>query len=82
MITGGIILLLLGWILGIGLLWNIGALLVVVGAILWIVGTTGRTIGPSAALLVGRLSSCRRTVARGGRPAVERHHGDVAEVVG
>lgn len=45
MITLGIILLLIGFFVDVSILWTIGIILVVVGAILWILGATGRAIG-------------------------------------
>ena len=45
MITLGIILLILGFIIDIPILWTIGTVLVVVGAILWILGSLGRAVG-------------------------------------
>ncbi len=42
----GIVLLILGALLNVGILWVIGIILVVVGAIFWILGTMGRAIGP------------------------------------
>lgn len=45
MITVGVILLLLGVLLNIGILWTIGVILLVVGAILWVAGATGRAVG-------------------------------------
>ncbi|MBW3562884.1 MAG: hypothetical protein KY437_10355 [Actinobacteria bacterium] len=45
MITLGVILLILGLLLDIGILWTIGVILLVVGAILWILGSMGRAIG-------------------------------------
>ena len=41
----GVILLLLGWFLDIGILTTIGVILIVVGAVLWILGSMGRAIG-------------------------------------
>ena len=41
----GIILALLGFLLGVGVLWVIGIVLIVIGAILWILGAMGREIG-------------------------------------
>ena len=46
MIVLGIILLLLGLILGVGILWTLGLILIVVGVILEVIGSTGRAIGP------------------------------------
>ena len=45
MIVAGIILLLLGLLLGVGILYTIGIILIIVGAVLWIVGSTGRAVG-------------------------------------
>ncbi len=45
MIVAGIVLLLLGLLLGVGILYTIGIVLIVVGAVLWIVGSTGRAVG-------------------------------------
>ena len=45
LIIAGIVLLLLGLLLGVGILYTIGIILIVIGAVLWIVGSTGRAIG-------------------------------------
>jgi hypothetical protein len=45
LIVAGVVLLLLGLLLGIGILYTIGIILIVVGAVLWLVGSTGRAIG-------------------------------------
>ncbi|MGP3683620.1 DUF6131 family protein [Streptomyces sp. IBSNAI002] len=45
MLVLGIILLLVGWLTGIGILWTIGIVLVVVGAVLWILGSVGHAVG-------------------------------------
>ncbi len=45
MISLGIVLLLIGFILGIHFIWILGVLLVVVGIALWILGAMGREIG-------------------------------------
>ncbi|MEV7520327.1 DUF6131 family protein [Streptomyces sp. NPDC091371] len=45
MLVLGIILLLIGWLTGIGILWTIGIILVVVGAVLWILGSVGHSVG-------------------------------------
>lgn len=45
MITLGVILLILGLLFDLGILWTIGIILLVVGAILWILGAMGRAIG-------------------------------------
>jgi Family of unknown function (DUF6131) len=41
----GLILLLIGWLAGIGILTTIGIILLVIGAVLWILGSTGRPVG-------------------------------------
>ena len=45
MIVAGVVLLLLGLLLGVGILYTIGIILIVIGAVLWIVGSTGRAVG-------------------------------------
>ncbi|MDQ4018603.1 MAG: hypothetical protein M3188_02065 [Actinomycetota bacterium] len=44
MIVLGLILLILGLILDVGILWTIGIILVIVGAILWILGMMDRAV--------------------------------------
>jgi hypothetical protein len=48
MIVLGLILLILGFVLKVSILWSIGIALVVIGAILAIIGGTGRKIGGRA----------------------------------
>jgi hypothetical protein len=45
MIVVGLILLLLGLVLNIGILWTIGLVLLIVGAVLWLLGSMGRPFG-------------------------------------
>lgn len=45
MIIFGLVLLVLGFLLGIPVLWTIGVVLMVAGAVLWILGSTGRAVG-------------------------------------
>ena len=45
MIIAGIVLLLLGLLLGVGILYTIGIILIIIGAVLWVVGSTGRAVG-------------------------------------
>ena len=45
MIVLGLVLLILGWLLGINILWTIGIILIIVGVILWILGSMGRAVG-------------------------------------
>ena len=44
MLVLGVILLVLGYLLGISILWTIGIILVIVGAILWILGSIDRPV--------------------------------------
>lgn len=45
MIVLGVILLLLGFFLHISILWTIGIILLIVGAVLFVLGRSGRAIG-------------------------------------
>jgi hypothetical protein len=45
MIVLGAILLILGFVLNIQILWTIGVVLLVVGAVLWLLGSVGRPVG-------------------------------------
>jgi hypothetical protein len=44
----GIILIIAGALLGIGILYTIGAILLIVGIVLWILGAIGRPVGGRA----------------------------------
>jgi hypothetical protein len=45
LITLGLILLILGLLLDIGILWTVGIILVVIGAIFFLLGSVGRAVG-------------------------------------
>ena len=45
MLILGLVLLLLGWLTDIGILTTLGIILLVIGAVLWILGSTGRAVG-------------------------------------
>jgi hypothetical protein len=45
MIILGIILLLIGLVAGIPILYTIGIILVIIGAVLWVLGSMGRAVG-------------------------------------
>jgi hypothetical protein len=45
MLILGLILVLVGWLSSIGILTTLGIILVVIGAVFWILGATGRPIG-------------------------------------
>jgi hypothetical protein len=40
-----VILLIIGWLANIGILTTIGIILIIIGAVLWILGSTGRPVG-------------------------------------
>lgn len=44
MIALGVVLLVLGFLFGIPVLWSLGILLVVIGAVLALIGMTGRAV--------------------------------------
>lgn len=48
MIVLGLVLLLLGLLLASPILWTIGIVVLVVGAVLWLLGSIGRPIGGRA----------------------------------
>lgn len=45
MIILGLVLLLVGALTNIAILYTLGAILAIVGVVLWILGTTGRAVG-------------------------------------
>jgi hypothetical protein len=45
MVVLGVVLLILGYVFAIPLLWTIGIVLIVIGAVLWILGSVGRPVG-------------------------------------
>lgn len=45
MITLGVILLIIGFVAKVAILWSIGILLIVIGAILFLLGSAGRAVG-------------------------------------
>ncbi len=45
MIAVGLVLMLLGFLLGIPILWTVGIVVAVIGAILLVLGSTGRQVG-------------------------------------
>ncbi|MCV7410592.1 DUF6131 family protein [Mycobacterium florentinum] len=45
MIVLGVVLLILGYLFAIPLLWTIGIVLIVIGAVMWILGSVGRPVG-------------------------------------
>jgi hypothetical protein len=46
MIVLGIVLIILAALLNVPILYTIGIILVIVGAVLWILGSMGRAVGP------------------------------------
>ncbi len=45
MILLGLLLLILGLVLGIGILYTLGIVLVIIGAVLWVLGSMDRSVG-------------------------------------
>jgi len=45
MIVLGIVLLLIGWLVGIGILTTLGTILVIVGLVLFLIGAAGHPVG-------------------------------------
>ena len=45
MLILGVILLIIGLLAHIGILWTIGIILIIIGAVLWILGSVGRPVG-------------------------------------
>jgi hypothetical protein len=44
MIVLGVVLLILGYVFAIPLLWTIGIILIVIGAVMWVLGAVGRPV--------------------------------------
>jgi membrane-bound ClpP family serine protease len=44
----GVVLLIIGFIAHVGIIWTLGIILVVIGAVLALLGTTGRQVGGRA----------------------------------
>lgn len=45
MITLGVILLIIGFVAAVKIIWTLGIIFVVVGAVLWLLGSAGHQIG-------------------------------------
>jgi len=45
MITLGVVLLIIGFVAKIAVLWSLGIILVVIGAVLYLLGSMGREVG-------------------------------------
>jgi len=45
MIVFGLILLVIGFVTGIAVLWSIGMIVLIVGVVLWILGSMGHAVG-------------------------------------
>ncbi|MGC2173947.1 MAG: DUF6131 family protein [Acidimicrobiales bacterium] len=45
MIIFGLVLLVIGFVTGIAILWSIGVIVLIVGLVLWILGSLGHAIG-------------------------------------
>jgi hypothetical protein len=44
MIVLGIILLIIGFVTGIAILWTLGVIALIIGAVLWLLGATGHAV--------------------------------------
>jgi hypothetical protein len=45
MIILGIVLLIIGFLTGIAIVWSIGAIVLVIGLVLWLLGALGHAVG-------------------------------------
>jgi uncharacterized protein DUF6131 len=45
MITFGVVLLIIGFLTGIAFIWSLGVIIVVVGLVLWVLGSIGHAVG-------------------------------------
>ena len=45
MVALGVVLLVLGFVFNISILWSIGVVLVVIGGVLWLMGSLGHAVG-------------------------------------
>lgn len=45
MITVGIVLMIIGFLTGIAILWSLGVIVLVVGLVLWLLGSLGHAVG-------------------------------------
>jgi hypothetical protein len=44
-VTFGVVLMIIGFLLGVPFLWSIGVLLLLIGLVLWILGSIGHAVG-------------------------------------
>jgi membrane protein implicated in regulation of membrane protease activity len=74
----GLVLLLIGWLTGIGILTTLGIILLVIGAVLWILGSTGRrwaavgTGGNDRFAIAARTRRAQGHSTRGSRPSSQK----------
>ncbi|MGC1420070.1 MAG: DUF6131 family protein [Acidimicrobiales bacterium] len=45
MIVFGVVLLIIGFLTGIAILWTVGMVVLVIGLVLWVLGSMGRAVG-------------------------------------
>jgi hypothetical protein len=62
----GLILLIIGFVLGVPALWTIGLILLVIGAILFLLGALGREVGGLSLLVLATGTSAARCRATAG----------------
>ena len=44
-VTFGVVLMIIGFLLGVPVLWSIGVLLLVIGLVFWVLGSIGHAVG-------------------------------------
>lgn len=45
MIIAGAVLMLIGFVVGVSILWSIGVIVLIIGIVLWIMGSAGHMVG-------------------------------------
>lgn len=45
MVTFGVVLMIIGFLLGVPVLWSIGVLLLLIGLVFWVLGSVGHAVG-------------------------------------
>ena len=73
MIVLGVVLLILGFVFSVPLLWEIGVVVLVIGAVLWIMGSVGRPVaGRRLLVLTTSPGTQDRATAQQSRDLVHR----------
>jgi hypothetical protein len=45
MVIIGVVLMLVGFLLGVPILWSVGVIVLIIGIVLWLMGTMGHMVG-------------------------------------